>query len=537
MKRSLLLLFTTLSSLLAQSPAPRYKAIFEPVNVKADVELYDAYFVSEQEGWVAGGAGAVSGGAILYTNDGGKTWTNQYGDFQSSDRAVRMLRFINPRMGWAVQGTGAAARLLHTSDGQNWSQTGTIAEHTSDYTFLSERHGIYIDGERIQATDDGGQHWKTVATCELTVEVNGLTQRVHCDFRALHFPTPRNGYAVGKGSPSNALFKTQDGGQTWQGVAVPGDGGVEDVFFIDANVGFMRTGYPDTGQLFRTTDGGSSFKGIGGAPGDRIRFADPSIGWAFRYGKLTYTTTGGDRWTSRSFNFPASVYGFSLPSRRRAYVIGNHGMVYRYSIVPAELNVPGAIDAPVMPGYDLPIAAEVQKLKPGIAKLKDDLDAAIKAENAGGGGAPDSGQNAAGAGNSGGFVQDPAPSNAVPDSGFIQDGTPQPFVQDTSVFDTPAGPGLATCCVMDMQNLQTSFNGFSQTVPPMVTRYRSLNLLLRVFNLFADVTNHYQTVSSSFKAMKTAPNKQAALAALTQFATQLDQMAQSAGQLIQTPPR
>jgi hypothetical protein len=90
---------------------------------------------------------------------------------------------------------------------------------------------------------------------------------------------------------------------------------------------------------------------------------------------------------------------------------------------------------------------------------------------------------------------------------------------------------------MDMQNLQTSFNGFSQTVPPMVTRYRSLNLLLRVFNLFADVTNHYQTVSSSFKAMKTAPNKQAALAALTQFATQLDQMAQSAGQFIQTPPR
>jgi hypothetical protein len=76
------------------------------------------------------------------------------------------------------------------------------------------------------------------------------------------------------------------------------------------------------------------------------------VGWSFHYGKLTYTADGGQRWTSRSFNFPATVYAFSLPSRRRGYVVGNHGMVYRYIIVPVAYSVPGMIDAPAMPGYD-----------------------------------------------------------------------------------------------------------------------------------------------------------------------------------------
>jgi|SRR5437016_14419337 len=98
-------------------------------------------------------------------------------------------------------------------------------------------------------------------------------------------------------------------------------------------------------------------------PNVRVGFADSGVGWSFHYGKLSYTTTGGDRWTSRTFNFPASVYAFTLPSRRRAYVVGDHGMVYRYSIVPVEYRVPNMIDAPMMP-------AEVQKAAaaPGTAR-------------------------------------------------------------------------------------------------------------------------------------------------------------------------
>jgi hypothetical protein len=40
---------------------------------------------------------------------------------------------------------------------------------------------------------------------------------------------------------------------------------------------------------------------------------------------------------------------FSLPARDRAYVVGDHGMVYRYRIVPIEYSAKGILDAPAMP--------------------------------------------------------------------------------------------------------------------------------------------------------------------------------------------
>lgn len=358
------LLLAAVSWASAQMQPPRYKAIFEPVNVKADVKLFDVWFVSELAGWVAGGRGEQSGGSIFYTDDGGKSWSNQYGDIQSSDYATGMLRFLDAHTGWAVQRTGGGeARLLHTSDGRTWNQAGTIPEHVADYAFTSGTHGVYAQGGRIAMTNDGGQHWQNVAACSVDADVNGLTQRVQCDFTALHFPTASVGYAVSKGGMSTAfaLFKTTDGGATWRGAAIAADKDAQDVAFIDANTGYVRTGYPDTGRLFRTTDGGRTFASAAGAPGDRIKFADASVGWAFHYGKLGYTTTGGDRWTSRSFTFPATVYAFSLPGRNYGYVAGDHGMVYRYHIVPVEYSVPRMIDAPAMPGYERPGESKTQK--------------------------------------------------------------------------------------------------------------------------------------------------------------------------------
>ena len=525
MRRHILYL-AALAAAIAQPQTPRFKGIFEPVNVKADVKIFDVFFATEQKGWLAIGASEIRGGAIAYTEDGGNTWTTQYGDFESSDRAVSMLRFLDDHTGWAVQTTGSRSRLLHTTDGQNWIQSGNIQEHVNDYTFTSERHGIYVHGDEIAMTDDGGQHWKPVAACDVPLEVNGLVQRVHCEFRALHFPSVNLGYAVAKSGPASILFKSEDGGQTWKAAPIPGEGGAEDVFFVDANVGFVRTGYPDTGQLLRTNNGGASFTGVGGAPGDRMRFADPAVGWAFHYGKLTYTASGGDRWTSRSFNFPASVYGFCLPSRRRAYVVGEHGMVYRYSVVPVELAVPRAIDAPLMPGYDLPVAAEVQKMQPAIAALQADLQAAAK--DAPAGVAPAASIAA---------PTDGAPPPAAAASAFQQDTTAAAFVQDTGALAITPGPALAGCCAADVQALQTSVAGFSQSVPKMVTRYRGLNLLLGAFQLFTDLSMHFQGVNNSFKAMKSAPNSQSALAALTQFSGELNQMAQSAGRLMQPTPR
>ena len=52
----------------------KFKAIFEPVNYKQDLTLFDVFFVSKDEGWVSGAAGT-----ILHTKDGGNSWTAELG--------------------------------------------------------------------------------------------------------------------------------------------------------------------------------------------------------------------------------------------------------------------------------------------------------------------------------------------------------------------------------------------------------------------------------------------------------------------------
>ena len=89
----------------AQGPAKKaapqteakFKAIWEPVNVKEDLALTSVHFVSPDEGWVAGGTTSMNGGVIVHTSDGGVTWETQLGDPASADRAYDHLRFLDAK--------------------------------------------------------------------------------------------------------------------------------------------------------------------------------------------------------------------------------------------------------------------------------------------------------------------------------------------------------------------------------------------------------------------------------------------------------
>jgi len=160
----------------AAGEQPKFKAIWEPVNVKEDVELYSVHFASEQEGWVAGGAGVMSGGVIYHTKDGGNTWELQIGDPQSSDRAFKDLRFLDATHGFAVQGSPSDHKLYSTSDGQTWLPVGNIAEHRRDFKFTSMTTGFALQRGAIQMTRDSGKKWQTLYPCRIKTEINGSTR-------------------------------------------------------------------------------------------------------------------------------------------------------------------------------------------------------------------------------------------------------------------------------------------------------------------------------------------------------------------------
>ena len=95
-----------------------------------------------------------------------------------------------------------------------------------------------------------------------------------------------------------------------------------------------------------TNQHGPFLRGDRGGP---LQFAGQEVGWSFYKNVLTYTTDGGKRWANATLAFPAEVRAFSLPSPQRGYVVGDHGMIYRYRIVPVETTVKGMIEAPMMP--------------------------------------------------------------------------------------------------------------------------------------------------------------------------------------------
>lgn len=340
----------------AQAPtAAKFKAIWEPVNVKEDLALASVQFVSPDEGWVAGGATSMTGGVILHTSDGGMTWETQLGDPTSADRGYDHLRFVDAKTGFAVQSTAAGEhRLLRTTDGKTWTPVGVVKQHRTDYQFVSPTVGFVSAGDEILRTADGGKKWDPAYECRVKADVQGLTRELRCQVSALFFVDANTGFGVTRALEANAgvaFVKTTDGGATWTAsVGLPGENGHEAALhFLNQNEGLVRM---QNGKIFRTGDGGQTWSEVPGEIDGKpdFAFADAQVGWAAKYQKVLYTRDGGKTWLSSATKFPAMIEDSSLPARDRGYVVGEHGMVYRYRIVPAEFTAKGILPAPSIGG-------------------------------------------------------------------------------------------------------------------------------------------------------------------------------------------
>ncbi len=459
------------------------KGIWELVNYKQDLKLTDVFFVSQSTGWVTG-----EHGTLLRTTDGGETWTATLGgDPAATEDPIDQLRFIDATHGWAVQGR---SNLLRTTDGENWEQIGKLGEQFgffNDYVIPDDRVGIQIVKEHneLARTQDGGKTWKKVfdlraqgggggphprpptakSRCFLPLAVGGLRHRCH-EFR-------REGLFV---------FRPKTAASAWTGaLAVPDVANGREAYFFITN---EKTGYICTsgGDLLGTDDGGQTWSGLPGAAcagkADFL-FADPEVGWTFRYSDLTWTTDGGREWTARKIPLPAPVRGFSLPRRDRAYAVGDHGMAYRYRVVPVETVVAKAVDAPVMPGFPMTLATNVEQLDGQFAALDGFVQSAADAPAPAGGAA----SGAAGAG--GDFAQSP----------------PSAFVTG--------------CCGKRLGALELVLKAVGGIVPDFISKYKNLNLLAQGLRTAAALPEMNDSLRNAFRSFRSAPDRATAMTALS----------------------
>lgn len=509
-------------TLAQQRPAvapPAFKGVFTPVSFPEDIDLESAFFVTADIGWAAGAKGT-----LIHTKDGGTTWTAQLGgDPQSAEKPIKILTFLDERTGWAV----TDGRILRTTDGESWQDLGSglpsikLLAMTSPTEGVAEASpGIGVNPSTLYRTRDGGKTWKPVAPCKVKAQMQGLTREITCAIYRIQFVSPTVGWVIGHqqcaGScdPPPIFGKTEDGGETWT-FFVRGEDpevwGNADFFFTGENTGVVLLSSFPKGRLARTTDGGETWTGLIATVSysAQIQFADPEVGWVLERGKLTFTTDGGARWNSRAIEFPTDYRDFSFPRRDRAYVVGRHGMVMRYDVVPAQAPVKaGMIVGPAMPAFASPLDDQTTE---ATVVLKE-LSTAVQ--------------------------QMPDSAGAAPPPPFVIDSSAPPPSPEETVAQQ-ASPIVTSCCGKPLNRLNVLIGAIAKSLPSFLAKYKNTNLLVAGLRMLVELPGRFGELRTALKAFKQATDKQSAetaLAAIGSAIQGLNQTAQVAFQQELPPP-
>ncbi len=322
-------------------PQPRYKAIWEPVPFTKDIDLNAITCMGAETCWVAG-----DNSTILYTADGGKNWQIQLGgDPEAREEDLVKIFFLDNRNGWAMTDR---ARLFHTSDGSTWSELGKLSGTSKGVWFVSAQSGFEVENPdsttqtTLQHSQDGGKSWKAVDRCTVNTSIDGLPRKLECRMGVAQFLSPAIGF-MGGGAAINMATEVAAFAKT--AVIPDTKWPITAVHFWSEKDGFVVL---KDGKALWTADGGGSWTGTANAPQWLSHYggAQGQIVGVHEDGSLiAYSFNGGRNFTSRPFKTPARVQAVTFFDRQHGYLVGEHGMVYRYRIVPADYSAPGMIAA------------------------------------------------------------------------------------------------------------------------------------------------------------------------------------------------
>ena len=169
-----------------------------------DLVLNRVYFYDAQQGWIIG-----EFAHILHTDDGGLTWQPQENFLEEMPTSTYWydIKFRDLAHGWVA---GLAGTTVHTEDGgQSWRK---VPSHTIQNLFSiglgKEDFAFGSVGTALKYSDDPENSWHNIKDIE---SINW--------FRGTAFSSDREvGWVVGG---SGTIFKTGDGGQTWQQLFPP----------------------------------------------------------------------------------------------------------------------------------------------------------------------------------------------------------------------------------------------------------------------------------------------------------------------------
>jgi photosystem II stability/assembly factor-like uncharacterized protein len=295
------------------------------------------HMIDETVGWAIGGLENV-GDHVLSTFDGGTTWTDltpPEAEADSGDRKTATGYFQDAQTGWViytnVSGVNPSQPLVwRTHDaGLSWQASQPLdvtypimyyfpgnlqfINGETGWLLVHVGGGMFHDYIAIYRSQDGGMNWSTIQD-----PYNDISLIMSCSKTSMLFTDDTHGWLTGdcQGVASGVLlYKSNDGGTTWQEVTLPDPTGTPglfsnfqaacgsyDPFFVNNDLGHLSvkcTFYkkqPTTYQyfVFTTQNGGSTWTSSP-YPGESLYFFSDNTGWAID-NKIQHTSDGGLTW-------------------------------------------------------------------------------------------------------------------------------------------------------------------------------------------------------------------------------------------------
>lgn len=171
---------------------------------------------------------------------------------------------------------------------------------------------------------DSGESWQVYSPSVFRAADN-LT--------AISFPSSEVGYVAGNGG---RIYKTTNGGVIWSDVSdtVLYSGGINGLYFFDANSGFAAGSSSGGSNILRTTNGGATWSLVTSPSSSTaydIYFDTPQNGWiTCGSGIFLRTTDGGSSWFSTNVTGTSStIYSIRKADASTYYMTGTSGQVYK----------------------------------------------------------------------------------------------------------------------------------------------------------------------------------------------------------------
>lgn len=180
-------------------------------------------------------------GNVYFSADGGETWTLQF----ASGVNLNAVHFYDTKYGvvGGTDGSGHGWVAYSTNGGETWTETDSSPDNLSAIWMTDSCHWWVANDTSgyLEYTNDSGATWNGR---------NLPNQALIAEAVACRFINPLVGYVVVLSTVAVAhLYRTIDGGYTWEEIAIPDNSGVASLWLCNVNE-FYIAGPTNGGTTF-----------------------------------------------------------------------------------------------------------------------------------------------------------------------------------------------------------------------------------------------------------------------------------------------